>query len=277
MQRNLECIILGKGRLNCRRLSIPTVTVDNKPMITRPALIPLIAPILLAFPTTEGSATTIAGTAKISDGDTITVKGTKVRLNGIDAPETDQICIDTAEKTYPCGIAARDELVRLVHDRTVSCTGSEVDRYGRHIMTCFVGKKDLNAAMVAGGWALAFRRYSDIYVGEEKAARTKQAGLWSGAFIAPWDWRHRGPQTEILGTLSVPIDAQQHLLPQPAASTSPVTGCQIKGNISQDGTRIYHVPGQQDYDKTRISESKGERWFCTEDEAHAAGWRRARN
>lgn len=268
---------MGKGRLNYRRLSIPTVTADNEPMITRPALISLIAAILLAFPTTEGSATTIAGTAKISDGDTITVKGTKVRLNGIDAPETGQVCIDAAEETYPCGIAARDALTGLIQGHPVSCTGNETDRYGRRIMTCFVGEIDINAAMVVGGWALAFRRYSDIYVGEEQIARTKQAGLWSGAFIAPWDWRHRGPQTEILGALSVPIIAQQHLLPQPVASASPTTGCQIKGNISRDGTRIYHVPGQQDYDNTRISESNGERWFCTEDEAQAAGWRRARN
>ncbi|MFC4624283.1 thermonuclease family protein [Daeguia caeni] len=246
-------------------------------MIHRPALILLIATLLLADPIAAATAATITGTARISDGDTITIKGTRIRLNGIDAPETDQVCINKAEKNYTCGIAARDALARLVQGRSVTCTGNDIDRYGRRIMTCFVGETDINAAMVAGGWALAFRRYSDIYVGEEKAARTKQAGLWSGAFIAPWDWRHRGPQTEILGTLSVPIDAQQHLLPQPAASTSPVTGCQIKGNISQDGTRIYHVPGQQDYDKTRISESKGERWFCTEDEAHAAGWRRARN
>lgn len=246
-------------------------------MMPRLALIPLIATILFASSAVAATATTITGAARISDGDTITVKGTKIRLNGIDAPETDQVCIDTAEKTYACGIAARDALVRLVHDRMVTCTGSETDRYDRRIMTCFVGEMDINAAMVAGGWALAFRRYSDIYVGEEQIARTKQAGLWSGAFIAPRDWRHRGPQTEILGALSVPIIAQQHLLPQPVASAIPTTGCQIKGNISRNGNRIYHVTGQKAYDKTKITEGKGERWFCTEDEAQAAGWRRARN
>ena len=131
--------------------------------------------------------------------------------------------------------------------------------------------------MVAGGWALAFRRYSDIYVGQEKAARASQAGMWSGAFIAPWDWRGRSPQTKILGASSVPINAQQHLLPKPVASAIPTTGCRIKGNISRNGKRIYHVPGQKDYDKTKITESQGERWFCTEKEAQAAGWRRARN
>lgn len=246
-------------------------------MIRRLALFPLVATILLADPTVAATATTITGAARISDGDTISIEDMRIRLNGIDAPETDQVCIDATEKTYACGIAAREALVRLVRDRVVSCTGNEIDRYDRRIMTCFAGETDINAAMVAGGWALAFRRYSDIYVGEEQIARTQQAGLWSGAFIAPWDWRHRGPRTEILGALSVPINAQQHLLPQPVTSAIPTTGCQIKGNISRNGTRIYHVPGQQDYDKTRISESKGERWFCTEDEAQAAGWRRAGN
>lgn len=250
---------------------------ENAPMVIRLALIPLLFVILHAAPNVAKAESAISGNARISDGDTITIKGTRIRLNGIDAPETDQVCIDKAENTYPCGIAARDELARLVRNMTVNCTGNETDRYGRRIMTCLVGETDINAAMVAAGWALAFRRYSDIYVNEEQSARAKQAGLWSGAFIAPWNWRHRGPQTEILGSVSVPITAQQHLLPQPVASASPTTACQIKGNISRNGTRIYHVPGQQDYDKTRISESNGERWFCTEDEAQAAGWRRARN
>jgi hypothetical protein len=52
-------------------------------------------------------------------------------------------------------------------------------------------------------------------------------------------------------------------------------GCVIKGNISSSGERIYHVPGQRYYDKTVISWSKGERWFCTEQEAVAAGWRKS--
>jgi hypothetical protein len=53
-------------------------------------------------------------------------------------------------------------------------------------------------------------------------------------------------------------------------------GCVIKGNISSSGERIYHLPGQRYYDKTVISWSKGERWFCTEQEAVAAGWRKAK-
>lgn len=59
----------------------------------------------------------------------------------------------------------------------------------------------------------------------------------------------------------------------PARDASPE--CRIKGNISLDGERIYHVPGGEWYDKTRIDTSKGERWFCSEAEAREAGWRRA--
>ena len=118
-------------------------------MILRPALISLIAIILLAVPTVAAATATITGIARISDGDTISIEDRRIRLNGIDAPETDQVCINATEKTYACGIAAREALVRLVRDRTVSCTGNEIDRYDRRIMTCFVDETDINAAMVA--------------------------------------------------------------------------------------------------------------------------------
>lgn len=52
--------------------------------------------------------------------------------------------------------------------------------------------------------------------------------------------------------------------------------CNIKGNVSTQGERIYHMPGDKYYDETRISASHGERWFCSEEEARAAGWRRSR-
>jgi endonuclease YncB( thermonuclease family) len=253
--------------------------MENMPMAPRHILtVIVVVATLLATPMVVAAAEmTVTGSARISDGDTITVQGTKIRLNGIDAPETDQVCINTVSSDYACGILARDALVQLIGGRPLVCTGNEIDRYGRRVMTCRAGETDINAAMVAGGWALAFRRYSDIYAGQEEAARGRKVGLWSGAFIAPWDWRRRGSQTEILGALSVPIDAQQRLLPQPLASTNPTSSCRIKGNISRNGTRIYHVPGQQDYERTMITERKGERWFCTENEAQAAGWRRARN
>lgn len=53
-------------------------------------------------------------------------------------------------------------------------------------------------------------------------------------------------------------------------------GCNIKGNVSTKGERIYHVPGQEYYDETVIQSSHGEQWFCSEAEARAAGWRKAK-
>jgi endonuclease YncB( thermonuclease family) len=80
-------------------------------------------------------------------------------------------------------------------------------------MTCSVGERDVNSAMVEAGWALAFVRYSRRYVEQESVARDGARGLWAGAFIAPWDWRGRGPETVILGSTVIPIDAQSMLLP----------------------------------------------------------------
>ena len=101
---------------------------------------------------------------------------------------------------------------------------------------------------------------------EEAAARSARRGLWRGDFVAPWDWR-RGERLAGTATQSA----------QDSGASSGGTGnCRIKGNISRSGERIYHMPGAQHYERTRISTSKGERWFCSESEARAAGWRRAK-
>ncbi len=112
----------------------------------------------------------------------------------------------------------------------------------------------MNAAMVEIGAAQAFRRYAADYVTLEERAAEARRGIWQGEHSSPSDYRRR--------TTHRPI--------QTAA-----TGCQIKGNISNSG-KIYHMPGQRDYAGTHISAAKGERWFCSEEEAVASGWRRAR-
>jgi endonuclease YncB( thermonuclease family) len=237
--------------------------------------IPLLIIAFLVIGAIAAPAATIEGTAIVTDGDTIVIGQNRIRLQGIDAPETHQICLGREGKPFPCGLRARDALVSLIGKRSVTCQGDEIDRYGRQVMTCSVDGHDVNAEMVGAGWALAFVRYSDRYVAHERDAREHSRGLWAGAFIAPWDWRHRGPTTVVLGSIAVPIDAQSILLPSNSAAANPITGCTIKGNISRSGERIYHLPGMRDYDKVRISERNGERWFCTEDEARAAGWRKA--
>ncbi len=136
--------------------------------------------------------------------------------------------------------------------------------------------------MVQQGWALAYVKYSSAYVHDQEAARIHLRGLWQGAFIAPWDWRHRSKKTEIFGALNVPIDAQKKLLPPPPPPP-PDSCCPIKGNVNNKGERIYFEPDDRDYDRVVMQNcddhctcAKGKRWFCSAADAEAAGWRHPR-
>jgi endonuclease YncB( thermonuclease family) len=128
----------------------------------------------------------------VLDGDTLVVAGKRVRLFGIDAPELDQLCVRDG-RTWPCGREAKDALQAIVQQDRVDYHVQEItDRYGRVISHCKVGGEDIAAAMVSRGMATAYRRYSDQYVGEEKAARREHHGLWAGRFERPEEWRRRG-------------------------------------------------------------------------------------
>jgi hypothetical protein len=125
--------------------------------------------------------------------------------------------------------------------------------------------------MVRAGFALAYRRYSNDYVDEENEARNAKRGLWAGEFTKPWDYR-RETREETPQLQAAPRSA-------PGGGSSgtqpPNSRCAIKGNINQRGDHIYHLPGSDSYDITVIDERSGERWFCSEAEARAAGWRAA--
>ena len=201
----------------------------------------------------------ISGRAKVTDGDSLEIGATRLRLFGVDAVEGRQSCTRDG-RPWPCGNEAARKLRDLIGDRTVSCTKRDVDNYGRIVAVCRSGAADLGAEMVRAGFATAYRRYSKDYVDEENEAHSARRGIWAGEFTNPEDYRHDEP----------PAQARD----RPAPQRSP--GCDIKGNINGEGARIYHVRGAPSYDDTRIDESKGERWFCTESEARAAGWRAPR-
>jgi len=203
----------------------------------------------------EAAAADIVGRASVKDGDSLEIHGTRIRLYGIDAPEGGQSCVRGREK-YRCGKHAALALADKIGRGTVSCKPKDRDRYGRVVAVCRLRGEDLNAWMVSQGWALAYRRHSRAYIRQERQASASKLGIWQGKFIAPWDWR-RGKRLA-------------------AAKEQNRGRCQIKGNISRSGNRVYHVPGGADYERTRINTSKGERWFCSEAEARAAGWRRSR-
>ena len=220
-------------------------------------------------------AADISGVPRIVDGDTLTIGATKVRLEGIDAPETDQICLNANGVRWTCGIDARDRIAAHIGVRAVSCASNGSDTYKRALAICSLAGEDLNAWMVQQGWALAYVHYSSAYRKVEDDARTHQRGLWRGAFIAPWDWRHRNTKTVILGAFSVPVAAQAMLLGPSATEGAPSPECTIKGNVNRNSERIYHMQNQRFYARIRMDMGNGRRWFCTPEEAEAAGWRRA--
>lgn len=221
------------------------------------------------------SAAEVVGIPRVVDGDTLVIGATKVRLQGVDAPETDQVCLNGNGGRWTCGIEARDRLAAHVAGREIVCASQGVDGYGRMLGVCSLRGEDLNAWVVREGWALAYVTYSSAYAPAEKDAHLHKRGLWQGAFIAPWDWRHRNAKTAILGAVDVPLNAQSLLLPVSGANGSPSSDCIIKGNINVHGERIYHMPNQKFYPRIKMDVGGGRRWFCTPEEAEAAGWRRA--
>lgn len=220
-------------------------------------------------------AETITGRAQVVDGDTLIIGDTKIRLNAIDAPETDQSCLDPSNNLYACGLLARDRLRARIGNATVSCQANGTERYGRFLAICFLGQDDLNRWLVSQGLAMAYIQYSDRYQAAEAIAKNDRKGLWAGAFIAPWDWRHRTPQTALLGATAE--TANRAALSAISVANPPVQDCVIKGNVNRQGDRIYFLPGNSAYGKVKMDKGLGERWFCTEQEAEAAGWRKARN
>jgi endonuclease YncB( thermonuclease family) len=203
-------------------------------------------------------AADVTGRAKVIDGDSIEIDGRQIRLFGIDAPEGKQSC-ERDGRTYRCGQEAALALANKIGAEIVTCEQRDLDRYQRFVAVCRLGSLDLNGWMVSQGLAIAYRKHSLDYIAEEAAAKAARRGLWAGTMVAPSEFRQEAAGQS--AAASQQADRQD---------------CRIKGNISASGERIYHVPGGAFYKRTRVDPAYGERWFCTEDEAIAAGWRRSR-
>ena len=130
----------------------------------------------------------VAGRARVIDGDTIEVGAVRIRLFGVDAPESAQRCL-AGGRHWPCGEQATRALVRHIDSRSVACEERDQDRNGRIVAVCRYGGQDVNAWLVREGWAMAYRRYSSAYAGEEASAKAAKRGVWRGEFVPPWDWR----------------------------------------------------------------------------------------
>ncbi len=150
-----------------------------------------LAILWAASPAAATQPLEIWGHAEVIDGDTIAIDGQKVRLHGIDAFELDQMCSSTnPRQQWNCGEASAKFLKQIViASRPVRCDVLGIDRYQRYIGQCFVDDRDMGAQMVGTGLAVAYRRYSTDYIGQELAAREGKWGAWAGTFVKPWEWR----------------------------------------------------------------------------------------
>ncbi|TBB25195.1 thermonuclease family protein [Rhizobium ruizarguesonis] len=147
--------------------------------------------IVLAAPSAF-AAETITGRASVVDGDTIEINGTRIRLNGIDAPESWQKCRRADGSEYRCGAAAAFALDEfLAASRPTRCEQVDVDRYHRIVANCFrADGQNVNAWLVRTGNALDWFRYSHgAFAAEQNAAKIAKAGIWTGTFIRPCEAR----------------------------------------------------------------------------------------
>jgi endonuclease YncB( thermonuclease family) len=158
--------------------------------MTRPLRAALGIPVLLAISVAlAASGDRIEGVASIVDGDTLEIHGQRIRLRGVDAPESSQICHRDGHP-WRCGQAAALALSTLVGRQTVTCDVHGRDRYKRAVATCTVGGEDMNQWLVESGWALDWPRYSKgAYAEAEQAAKAAMTGVWASEFQPPWEWR----------------------------------------------------------------------------------------
>ena len=202
----------------------------------------------------------VAGRASAISGDTLRIGEHLIRLSGIEAPDRAQRCSRPGNRRWQCGLAARDALARAVRGGAVTCTiASSTDEAGRALGTCTVRDRDIAEGLVRDGHVFALSgTFTSTYGALETEAQAQKAGVWRGTAERPSEFRA--------------AQAERRVQALEEAAKSAPNGCPIKGQVTS-GRKLYVVPGASDYGRIRIRTSRGERWFCSEEEAVAAGWR----
>ena len=228
------------------------------------------------------SCAAATATATARSGNAIQLGHLTYWLDGIDAPELDQICLNDQADPWNCGIDARDQLAHLIADHVIHCSdvGPE-KRFGRRHRAICVAEGDrvsINQHMVESGFAIVRDSASAKVRQVGSEAQTAGRGIWKGCFAAPRDFRAGRKDTPLLGT-SCRADRDREiraaLFPQSLAMPA---GCTIKANHAvrariTGNIGIYQLRGCPGY----AAVTRPDRWFCSEDDAMAAGYRRAFN
>jgi endonuclease YncB( thermonuclease family) len=221
--------------------------------------------------------------AIVKDGGTLQIGETVFRLNGTDAPAYDQTCVDDHADPWACGVDARDLLVKLIARRQVHCVDQGADDTARNrrlgLCTAAGETASLNQLMVRAGFALNQEPSAKgRFKADETVAQDTRAGLWKGCFVAPQHFRKGLKTAPLFGAACrKDKDAELRAVLFPAEPAMP-PGCSIKAQFARrakltGNVGIYHLQGCRSYP----SLTKPSRWFCSEEDAQAAGFRRAYN
>ena len=125
---------------------------------------------------------------RVVDGDTIHLNGEKIRFTGIDTPELKQTCIKEGV-INPCGVIAKEILIKKINDNKVECISNGKDQYKRTLAECFVNGESLSSYLVRSGYGFAYRKYSKKFILDEDYAKANKIGMWSMKFDYPWNFR----------------------------------------------------------------------------------------
>jgi len=151
---------------------------------------PLLAALMFAVMSAALADDDLTGQASIIDGDTLEIHGTRIRLWGVDAPESSQLCRGEDSLQYRCGAQAANDLDAFIARRPVSCLPISLDRYGRTVATCFVGGVDVGDWLVRNGLAFDWPEYSKRkYDATQREAEEAGRGIWKGSYVEPWLYR----------------------------------------------------------------------------------------
>lgn len=220
-----------------------------------------LAVVLPAIAAQEAGTTALSGPATVIDGDTIDVANTRIRLGGIDAPERSETCTHSSGAQWSCGRWAWFEAERLLQGRYLQCADLGARSHARVVARCTLDGEDVAALLIRAGVARVCDRFADAqgvlhtYRTAEAQARAIGRGIFGG------------PMNAAAGFCALRISAAGGAVGTHGAA------CRIKGNVSSNG-RIYHLPGQAHYERVDMDDPR-KRWFCSEAEAQAAGWRPA--
>jgi endonuclease YncB( thermonuclease family) len=150
----------------------------------------IAAVLMLLLLPSPALADDLAGQASVIDGDTLEIHGTRIRLWGIDAPESSQLCRGADSLPYRCGSQAANGLDAFIARRPVNCFPLNFDPYGRTVATCLVGGADLGEWLVHNGLALDWPQYSKgKYDRAQREAERAGRGIWKGSYVEPWLYR----------------------------------------------------------------------------------------